>query len=220
MTTILYQDQAILVVDKPAGLSVLSDGWEPNSPYLVKQLEVDYSRVWVVHRLDKITSGVLLLALTAEAHRILNYQFEHHSVDKLYNAIVTGDPRWDNHTARHPLRVNVGHSHRTVVDHSRGKPSETHFSVLKRFGQASLLEAIPRTGRTHQVRVHAYALGHPLIADALYSAPPTDLIQRPALHAASLSFTHPLSNERMTFESPYPDDFAQALQKLINKNTA
>jgi RluA family pseudouridine synthase len=167
-----------------------------------------------VHRLDKITSGVMVCARTAEAHRALNVQFEHHLAQKTYHAVVNGNPKWDEHTAKHPLRVNVGHSHRTVVDHSQGKPSETHFRVMKRYPKYGLVEAEPRSGRTHQIRVHLYALGYPILADILYSAPATDLIARPALHASTLAFDHPITKERVTFSAPYPDDFAQALRTL------
>jgi tRNA pseudouridine32 synthase / 23S rRNA pseudouridine746 synthase len=211
---ILYQDDFILVVNKPAGLPILPDGWETDAPYLAGQLKAQFARVWIVHRLDKVTSGVMLFARTAEAHHILNLQFEHHQVDKVYHAILVGTPAWTDHTARHPLRIDVGHSHRTVVDHGRGKPSETSFHILERFAQHSLVEAVPQSGRTHQVRVHAYALRYPLLGDTLYSAPETDLIARPALHARSLSFTHPSTAERLTFAVPYPRDFEHALNKL------
>jgi len=211
---ILFADADLLVINKPAGLPVLPDGWEKDSPYLVKQLEAEYGKIFVVHRLDKVTSGVMVIARTPEAHRALNMQFEKHTTQKTYHAIVNGPPKWDEHTAKHPLRVNVGHSHRTVVDHSKGKPSETRFRVLQRYKGHGLLEAEPRSGRTHQIRVHLYALGYPILADILYSAPATDLISRPALHAITLSFTHPVSNERVTFHAPYPADFAQALRTL------
>lgn len=211
---VIYSDASLLVINKPAGLSVLPDGWEPAAPYLVQQLEAEFGKLWVVHRLDKVTSGVMIFARTADAHRDLNLQFEKHTTQKAYHALCNGIPKWDEHTAKHPLRINVGHSHRTVVDHAKGKPSKTHFKVLEKYSQSALLEAIPATGRTHQVRVHAYALGHPLLGDSLYSAPPTDLITRPALHALSLSFTHPETGQQMTFKAPYPDDFAAAIFNL------
>ena len=214
---ILYRDEDILVVNKPAGIAVLPDGWEPDSPYLVQQLEAEFSKVWVVHRLDKVTSGVMVFAVNAEAHRNLNKQFESHQTGKIYHALCNGVPKWEQHTARHPLRINVGHSHRTVVDHSKGKPSVTAFNVLEKFGDAALLEAEPGTGRTHQVRVHAYALGHPLLGDTLYTAPPTDLIARPALHALSLTIIHPRSANSVKFEAPYPEDFELALDELRRK---
>ncbi|MCL4529712.1 MAG: RluA family pseudouridine synthase [Chloroflexi bacterium] len=218
---LLHVDQTLLVLDKPAGLPVLPDGWDKDAPYLVKMLEETYGRIWIVHRLDKTTSGVMVFARNTEAHRSLNIQFERHEARKIYHAIATGNPKWDEKIARHPLRVNVGHKHRTMVDTKNGKPAETRFKVLKRYSAHALLEAELTTGRTHQIRVHAYALGHPLLGDVLYSAPGTDLITRPALHAYSLSFTHPQSaagfaqtNERLIFTAPYPPDFETALKNL------
>lgn len=222
---ILYEDAELLVINKPANLPVLPDGWEPDSPYLAQLLKEKYpdlstgsgQGILVVHRLDKVTSGVMVFARTPEAHRALNIQFEKHAAKKVYHSICVGVPKWDEHTAKHKLRVNVGHSHRTMVDNGHGKPAETAFKVLKRYQNYALLESIPATGRTHQIRVHAYALGFPLLGDSLYSAPPTDLIERPALHAQSLTFTHPVSGERVTFEAPYPEDFKQVLRKLDSK---
>jgi RluA family pseudouridine synthase len=211
---ILYEDASIVVVDKPAGVPVLPDGWEAESTYLLAELKQGYGEMWVVHRLDKSTSGVMVFARDAEAHRLLNGQFEHHETHKIYHALVNGEPAWEAHTARHPLKMNVGHSHRTAVDHAKGKPSETTFRVMERFGKASLLEAKPLTGRTHQVRVHAYALGYPLLGDELYSAPKTDLIGRAALHAFSLEIVHPQTGEKMEFTANYPEDFQKALDKL------
>jgi RluA family pseudouridine synthase len=211
---IIHFDETIIVLNKPAGLPVLPDGWGQDAPCLVKMLEEEYGRIWIVHRLDKTTSGAMVFARTAAAHRSLNMQFEKHEAQKIYHAIVVGAPKWDEHIAKHPLRANVGHKHRTMVDDKNGKPSETRFRVLKRYPAHALLEAELMTGRTHQIRVHAYALGHALLGDILYSAPETDLIARPALHAYSLSLTHPQTNERLTVTAPYPSDFESALENL------
>jgi tRNA pseudouridine32 synthase/23S rRNA pseudouridine746 synthase len=209
---VLYADSSLLAVNKPAGLATIPGGWEKDSSSLVELLEVDYGRIWVVHRLDRVTSGLVIFARSAEAHRHLNLLFERHEIHKVYHAIAISNPVWDEHTARHPLRINVGHSHRTIVDHSKGKPSETTFKVVERFNGYALLRAIPATGRTHQVRVHAYSLGFPLLGDTLYSAPQTDLIQRPALHSYSLEFE--LNGKPYSFKAPYPEDFTLALNKL------
>jgi 23S rRNA pseudouridine955/2504/2580 synthase/23S rRNA pseudouridine1911/1915/1917 synthase len=224
---IIYKDEHILVINKPAGLSVLPEGWEPDAPYLVKSLEEEYEKIWVVHRLDKFTSGVLVFALNAEAHRALNIQFEKHETEKVYRAITVGAPPWKERITKFPLRVNVGHKHSTMVDNKKGVRAETKFKVLNWNSSITdelfladdaegmaLVEARPMTGRTHQIRVHAYALGYPLLGDTLYSSPETDIIARPALHAYSLSFNHPVSNERVSFTAPYPTDFKKALERL------
>ena len=224
---IIYKDEHILVINNPAGLSVLPEGWEPDAPYLVKSLEEEYEKIWVVHRLDKFTSGVLVFALNAEAHRALNIQFEKHETEKVYRAITVGAPPWKERITKFPLRVNVGHKHRTMVDNKKGVRAETKFKVLNWNSSITdelfladdaegmaLVEARPMTGRTHQIRVHAYALGYPLLGDTLYSSPETDIIARPALHAYSLSFNHPVSNERVSFTAPYPTDFKKALERL------
>lgn len=218
---ILHIDEHLIVLNKPAGLPVLPDGWEKDAPYLVKMLEEQYGKIFIVHRLDKITSGVMVFARDAETHRALNMQFEKHEAQKIYHAIVEGNPKWDEKVTKFPLHANVGHKHRTIVDDKHGKPSETRFRILKRYqpypefdGGSTLVEAMPMTGRTHQIRVHASALGHPLLADVLYGAEETKLTARPALHAYSLTFTHPATNAQVTFKAEHPRDFATTLKLL------
>ncbi len=217
---ILHRDNSILVVNKPANLSVLAEGWQKDSIYLVKMLEEQFGQIWVVHRIDKGTSGLLVFALTAEAHRSLSIQFEKHAVEKIYHALVNGVPNWEEKLTKFPLRVNVGHKHRTVVDDRDGVHSETKFKLLERYQAAALMEASPLTGRTHQIRVHTYALGHPLLGDILYSAPETSLISRPALHAWSLTLDHPETGERLSFQADYPNDFKAALDSLRGEKAA
>ena len=211
---IIHEDPYLIVVDKPAGLSVLPDGWEKDSEYLVKMLEEKFGKIFIVHRLDKITSGVMVFARDAETHRALNIQFENHDAQKTYHAILEGNPKWEEKIAKHPLRANVGHKHRTMVDDKNGKPSETRFRVIKRYPESALVEAKPMTGRTHQIRVHAYALGHPLVEDVLYGARDRYRLPRPMLHAQTLSFIHPAINERVKFSVPHPEDFEEALKIL------
>lgn len=207
---ILYSDPSLLAVNKPAGLAAVPGGWGEDEPSLLKVLEVDYGKLWIVHRLDKVTSGVMLFARSAEAHRNLSLLFETHATHKAYRAILVGEPPWGEHTTRHPLRINVGHSHRTVVNHNKGKPSETSFRVLERYAGYSLAAANPASGRTHQIRVHAAALGFPILADSLYGAPSTELIARPALHAFSLDFE--FEGKPFVFTAPYPTDFVYTLE--------
>lgn len=219
----LYLDDSLLVVNKPAGLPTLVDGYQRDAPYLAGVLSQAYGRVWVVHRLDKDTSGVIVFARTAQAHRDLNTQFEQRRASKVYHALVTGLPDWDERTISLPLRPNGDRRHRTVVDPQNGKPALTELRLLERYGGYALVEAIPHTGRTHQIRAHLTAAGHPLIADGLYQLPgekPSGSVEdfapidRLGLHARSLLITHPLTREELRFEAPYPQDFAQAMEQL------
>jgi RluA family pseudouridine synthase len=215
---VLYQDEGLLVVNKSAGLAAVPGGWEKDAPNLLARLEVDFGKLWIVHRLDKGTSGVILFARNAAAHRTLSLLFENRAVAKTYHAIVCCVPSWDDCTARHPLRPSAGHAHRTVVDHKRGKSAETSFRVLERFNSHALLAAMPATGRTHQIRAHLAALGFPLLGDTLYTpkvgrdsiSPP--LFNRPALHAYSLAFE--FDGKPLYLTAPYPEDFALAVDKL------
>jgi RluA family pseudouridine synthase len=202
--SVIFCDEALLVVDKPAGLHSLPDGYDPSLPHVRGLLEPEYGRLWMVHRLDRETSGVLVLARSAEAHRALNTQFEQHLVRKVYHARVVGLPQWQETTVRLPLRPNAGHRHRTIVDAQRGKPAVTHLRVLERFEAGALVEASPETGRTHQIRAHLAALGHPIVGDALYGGgvSPAGLF----LHARSLQVTHPLSGDRLQFTAEYPPE--------------
>lgn len=199
---ILYSDDSILVIDKPAGLHTLPDGYDLSLPHVRSLLEPDYGRLWIVHRLDRETSGVLVLARTAAAHRSLNTQFEQHQVRKVYHALVAGNPTWQETTLNMPLRSNVGHRHRTAVDPLRGKPALTHLRVLERYEHTALLEATPETGRTHQIRVHLAAIGHPIVGDELYGGDPSSAGLH--LHALSLEITHPVTDERMIFIAKNP----------------
>jgi tRNA pseudouridine32 synthase/23S rRNA pseudouridine746 synthase len=215
---ILFIDETLLVINKPAGLPSLPDGYDPGVPHVRSQLKPYFGRVWIVHRLDRGTSGVLLLARSAEAHRALNQQFDQRQVAKVYHALANGCPDWEAKTVDLPLRIDVGHKHRTIVDPARGKPAITHLRVLERFAGHTLVEAIPETGRTHQIRAHLAALGHPLVADELYGSnlerdvPP--VMPRMGLHARQLTVEHPILHSILCFEAPYPEDFAQALEKL------
>jgi RluA family pseudouridine synthase len=221
---LLHLDEHLLVLDKPSGLAVLPEGWDAAAPHVRSLLEPLYGPLWIVHRLDKETSGVLLLARSAQAHRDLNGQFEGRRVEKVYHALASGDPAWQEQAVSLPLRANVGRRHRTAVDPERGKPAETTLRVLERFGDASLVEAAPHTGRTHQIRVHLWALGHPVLGDPLYTllgAPDLPAkrsgalpLERLGLHALSLAIAHPLTGARVQFRAPYPPEFSAALEKL------
>ena len=212
---ILFSDDHLLAVNKPAGLPTLPDGYDKSAPCLIDLLKQQFGRVWVVHRLDKETSGVIVFARSAMVHRALNISFDSREVHKVYHAIVIGTPQWDVHTTALPLRPDGDRRHRTVIDQQQGKPAVTHLRVIERFAQHTLIEAQPETGRTHQIRAHLAALDLPLAGDALYGTKEiTGLIARTALHACSLELKHPVTHEALRIEAPYPPDFSQALRQL------
>ncbi|MFZ6031075.1 MAG: RluA family pseudouridine synthase [Chloroflexota bacterium] len=214
---VLWQDEWLLAIHKPAGLPTLPDGYDKTALHVKSLLEAAFGRLWIVHRLDKDTSGVLLLARTAGVHRALNQQFDQHQVVKVYHALVVGSPQWDVRAIDAPLQPNGDRRHRTVPK-AGGKPAVTHARVLERLGAYTLIEARPTTGRTHQIRAHlGFVAGLPLVADALYGCKilPEDWpIARVALHACALTVTHPVHGKRLAVEAPYPDDFAGALAEL------
>jgi RluA family pseudouridine synthase len=228
----LFEDASIIAISKPAGIASTHDGARPGEPDVRAWLEPRYGRLWPVHRLDRDTSGVMVLARTEDAHRALSMQFEHRDAAKVYHAIVVGSPAWEARTADAPLLIDGDRRHRTVVDAGRGKPAVTDFKVLRRFKRFALVEARPHTGRTHQVRVHLALLGAPVAVDALYGdgkpillselkrnyrtndEREIPLIGRLALHALALRLTHPATGADLEIEAPYPKDFNAAVNQL------
>jgi len=217
---VLFEDDSLLVIDKPAGVLSLTDGYDRSLPHLATILAPRYGRLWLVHRLDRETSGALVLARSAAAHRNLNDQFKQRQVEKVYHALVAAAPDWETFSTDFPLRKDGDRQHRTVVDPERGKPARTDFAVLERFPRSALLEARPHTGYTHQIRAHLRQLGCSIFADRLYGIPTqvgdnaNEPIDRLALHAYRLSFLHPLSNQPLSFTAPHTPDFSSAISKL------
>lgn len=211
---LLWSDDSLLAVNKPSGMLTLPDGYDKTLPHLRSILESSFGRLWIVHRLDRDTSGIIVLARSANAHRHLNTQFQENQASKLYHALVLGHPPWENLTISDPLRPDGDRRHRTVVDPVKGKSAISELRVLHRFDGYGLLEVAPLTGRTHQIRAHLKHVGHPILADPLYGDPNHPchaLLPRLGLHALSLTLVHPVTEESMKFEAPYPQDFADLL---------
>ncbi len=212
---ILHEDDALIVINKDAGLPTAPGGWNTDSSppeNTTDLLRHQFGRIWIVHRLDKGTSGVLVFARQADVHRALSQQFESHQVHKVYHALTCGLPAWQEYTCQSPLRANVGHHHRTVVDSRGGKPASTQFKVLELFQAGAFIQASPETGRTHQIRAHLASLGLPLLGDILYGSPDTPAIDRPALHSFSIEFS--LNGREYSITAPHPGDFIKACEFL------
>jgi len=206
--SILYEDDDFLVINKPAGLLVLPDRFNRFAPNLFDILKKQYSEIFVVHRIDKETSGIIICAKNADAHKALGQQFEHHKVRKTYLALVQGNLPNDSGKIDLPIAEHRSEANMMVIDKQRGKPSVTEYRVIERFSRFTLVELQPLTGRTHQIRVHLKAIGHPLAIDTLYGrrkeiflsdikpkfkhteSGEKPLMNRLTLHAARLEFVH------------------------------
>lgn len=229
---IVFEDEHLLVVDKPAGLVVHpaagnADGTLVNAllHHCAGRLSGigGVARPGIVHRIDKDTSGLLVVAKTDVAHEGLAAQFARHSLHRAYRAIVAGLPRPTSGTVDAPLaRSAANRKKMAIVECGRGKRAVTHYKVLEPLRDAALVECRLETGRTHQVRVHMASLGHPLLGDPVYgrSRPEHREVlkrlgfHRQALHAAELGFVHPVSKENLTFKSPLPSDIQELFGAL------
>jgi 23S rRNA pseudouridine1911/1915/1917 synthase len=229
---ILFEDWSLLVLNKPAGLVVHpAAGHEEHT--LVNALlhhcggELSgiggVARPGIVHRLDKETSGCLVIAKNDETHIALSAQFAGRKVKKIYDAIVCGEPARDAGEIRAPIVRHPSHRKRMAVHGGEsGRAAHTSWRVLERLNSAALIEAQLHTGRTHQVRVHFQFLGHPLAGDKIYGARQNKKLAeltgyqapRVMLHARELSFVHPRTGESLSFEAPLPEDFREALKFL------
>ncbi len=216
--TILHEDKDILVVEKPAGL--LTIGTERNKSRTVHYLLNDYvrkgnpksrNRVYVVHRLDQDTSGILLFAKSEPAKKFLQEHWE--QTDKYYLAIVQGQLTPEEGTISTYLAENTAHKVYSTADTTKGKLSRTAYKVVKKTKALSLLEIHLLTGRKHQIRVHFAEKGHPVVGDSKYGRGKIGS-KRLALHARSIIFTHPFSGKQMTFDTGIPGDFVRLLGKL------
>jgi len=220
---ILYQDSDVVIVNKPCGMVVHPAAGNEDRTlvnallYHVHDLSGigGEMRPGIVHRLDKDTSGLILIAKNDKAHALLSDQFKERSMEKHYRAVAFGSFREeggliDAPIARHP----VDRKKMAIVPD--GKPSQTEWKVMERLKGATYLDVHLLTGRTHQIRVHMHSIGHPLLGDRIYAPNIKTSVHIPRLmlHAYSLAFTHPTTGERMEMTAPLPEKFAAALEKL------
>ena len=222
---ILHEDAALIVIDKPSGLVVHPGAGVPDRTLLNALLAhspalAGVPRAGIVHRLDKDTSGLLVVAKTIEAQLSLVQQLASRSMRRVYLAVVQGDP-----PASGVIDAPVGRDSRSrvrmAVSH-RGKPARTAYRVLERYGHAALVECRLETGRTHQIRVHFQHLRHPLVGDTVYRRGTRHglAFPRQALHAAELSLLHPTTHQVMTWTSPLPRDMKKLVDELRDDDRA
>lgn len=236
---ILYEDDDLIVLNKPSGLLVVPDRWNTGIPtiqdmlreYLRRKGESTHPNIRIVHRLDKDTSGALLLAKNVKAQSYLSKQFEKGEISKTYHALVTGLVHQNEGVINFPLMESSRHAGAMMVS-PKGKQSITLFKVLERFTHFTLVEASPLTGRTHQVRAHLAEYGFPLAIDPLYGSPEPiylsklkkgykikgtrekPLIDRLPLHAFRLTFKIPDGESTLSVEAPMPKDLSHILKSL------
>ncbi len=228
---ILFEDEVLLVLNKPPGMVVHPAAGHDEHTLVNALLHHcqgqlsgvgGVARPGIIHRLDKDTSGCLVVAKTDEAHVALSHQFAGRSVHKIYHAVVCGELAHARGEIRAAIARHPAHRKRMAVDENHGRIAHTSFRVLDPLNSATLVEVVLHTGRTHQVRVHFQSIGHPVVGDLTYGQRQnrrlTELTgyhaPRQMLHAHELGFTHPRSGQRLTFQAPRPGDFQEALDAL------
>ena len=234
---IIFEDDDLVFVNKPANFLSLPDRYAQHIPNLYHQLENQFGKIFVIHRLDKETSGGILFAKNEAAHKHLNQQFEFRSVQKIYYAIVDGVLYKSEGIIDKPIAPSQTRQGKMVI-HSRGKESITHYKLREQFQHFAFIELDIKTGRTHQIRIHLEALGYPLIVDSIYGKRDAfylseikhkkyrlskgqeerPLLTRTALHAGRLQFEHPTTKEQMTLEVPLHKDLKAVVNQLRKWN--
>jgi len=218
---VLFEDDDLLVVNKPAGL-VVHPGAGHQEHTLVNALLAHCKnlsgiggreRPGIVHRLDKETSGVLVIAKNDAIHRDLSKQFADRTTGKIYLALIAGTPRQKTGTIDAPIARHPVHRQRMSIARRAGRAAKTEYRVVRSTGAVSLVECTLHSGRTHQIRVHLHHLGHPVLGDKIYGGKGAGNFARQMLHAWKLSFVHPRTEKLMSFTAPIPNDFAEGTPK-------
>ena len=202
--SILHEDAEVLLVDKPAGLLSVPGKGPHLADCLIARVQTAFPDALLVHRLDRDTSGVMIFALTPHAQRHLGLQFEKRMTQKTYVARVSGAPKEKSGTVDLPLIVDWPNRPRQMVCHETGKPAQTDWRLLKTEDGNARMRLHPRTGRSHQLRVHMLALGHPILGDPFYASGPARAFSRLMLHSEELRFKHPQGGRSMKIRSKAP----------------
>ncbi|MBV1789153.1 RNA pseudouridine synthase [Marinobacterium sp. D7] len=202
---LIYEDQDIVVVSKPAGLLSVPGRGADKQDCLWRRVQRTHPTARIVHRLDYATSGLMVLALSAASHRALSIQFQERETDKRYQAIISGQPEQQAGEIDLPLRCDWERRPMQIVDHEQGKPALTRWQQVETTRLGSRILLYPVTGRSHQLRVHMMAIGHPIIGDPFYAPEPIrELSPRLLLHAERLALTQPSSGQWLEFSAPCP----------------
>ena len=219
---IVYEDEHFAVINKPQGMVVHPASSYTKNDTLVNALLADLDKLssingvirpGIVHRLDKDTSGLIVVAKTDEAHKSLASQIERKTARRIYFGLCDGTFKEDNGTIDAPIARNKRDRKKMGIDPD-GRRAVTHYTVLERFGKYTLVRFELETGRTHQIRVHSSHIHHPIVGDEMYGGSTALYKNGQLLHARQLVLTHPISGERMTFEAEMPDYFENVLEKL------
>jgi 23S rRNA pseudouridine1911/1915/1917 synthase len=216
---VVFEDEWLLVVDKPAGMPVHPSRGHSSGTLVHALLGYGLAggesfRPGVVHRLDKDTTGLLVVAKSVEVHRLLVAMMRRRVVDRRYMALVHGSFATDSGTIEAPVGRDHSRRKSMTIGGVAAREARTHFCVLERLGAFTLVEVRLETGRTHQIRVHFLAIGHPVAGDPIYARRDTLALGRQFLHSYRLSFSHPMTGEELQLEAPLPADLAAALVRL------
>lgn len=203
--SVLHEDEDLLVFSKQSGLLSVPGRKPEHADSIQSRAQIQYPGATIVHRLDMETSGVMVLARNLETHRNLSAQFEKRQVEKVYIARVFGKLDVPAGKVSAPLICDWPNRPKQIVDYENGKAALTHWSVMSVEPAATRVRLVPKTGRSHQLRVHMLSLGHPILGDQLYAhATARDIVDRLQLHAQSIVFEHPGTGKRVRFEDPCP----------------